>query len=85
LPFCLVRADTSKQLGKRSNARIILIVQSSLNKVPKPQLEKKIKIMFAEPKNISFAVSSLIFIFEKFTIKTSTLEGVVEKKFADTN
>lgn len=41
LSFCLVLEGISRQLGKESEARLTLTVQSSLNKAPKPQLEKK--------------------------------------------
>lgn len=79
LSFCLALEGISRQLGKESEARLTLMVQSSLNKAPKPQLEKKIKILFAEPTNIFSVVSNLAFIFKKFTKKTSTLTRVEEK------
>ena len=60
--------DISRQLEERREARIILIVQLSLNKSPNLSW-KKIKIMFAEPASIFSVISNLIFIFKKFTKK----------------
>lgn len=66
LSFCLVLEGISRQLGKESEARLTLTVQSSLNKAPKPQLEKKkIRIRFVEPTNIFSVVSSFAFSFKE--------------------
>lgn len=54
LSFCLAPEGLSRQLGKESETRMTLMVQSTLNKAPKPQWKKKIKIMFAKPANIYF-------------------------------